>query len=95
MTTISAHFDGKVFVPDEPVVGLAPGHVVEVIPSSGALPNDNGTAGEHPIGNDSSGDDPLLRLIGLAVDTGIPDLAENADHYLYGHPKHSERTDGR
>ena len=22
-----------------------------------------------------------------AIDTGIPDLATNVDHYLYGHPK--------
>jgi hypothetical protein len=26
----------------------------------------------------------------LAVDTGIPDLAINHDHYLYGHPKVSD-----
>ena len=31
--------------------------------------------------------DPLFRMTDLAVDTGIPDLATNADHYLYGHPK--------
>ncbi len=93
--TISAHFDGKVFVPDEPVVGLAPGHAVEVIPASGALPNANGPAGENGDGSLRPGDDPLLRLIELAVDTGIPDLAENADHYLYGHPKQSEQADGR
>ena len=31
--------------------------------------------------------DPLLRMADLAVDTGIPDLATNIDHYLYGHPK--------
>ncbi len=23
----------------------------------------------------------------LAVDTGLPDLASNVNHYLYGHPK--------
>jgi hypothetical protein len=23
----------------------------------------------------------------LAIDTGIPDLAVNIDHYLYGYPK--------
>ncbi len=32
-------------------------------------------------------DDPLYRLAELAVPTGIPDLAKNIDHYLYGHPK--------
>ncbi len=31
--------------------------------------------------------DPLLRMTELAVETGIPDLATNVDHYLYGHPK--------
>lgn len=32
-------------------------------------------------------EDPLFRMSELAVDTGIPDLATNVDHYLYGHPK--------
>ena len=36
--------------------------------------------------------DPAWRIGELAVDTGIPDLAVNLDHYLYGHPK---VTDGR
>lgn len=31
--------------------------------------------------------DAVFRMGELAVDTGIPDLATNADHYLYGHPK--------
>ena len=31
--------------------------------------------------------DPVFRMGELAVDTGIPDLAVNIDHYLYGHPK--------
>ncbi len=31
--------------------------------------------------------DPLLQMSELAVETGIPDLATNIDHYLYGHPK--------
>ena len=29
----------------------------------------------------------LFRMGELAVETGIADLALNADHYLYGHPK--------
>lgn len=37
-----------------------------------------------------SPDDPLFRISELAVDTGIPDLATNIDHYLYGHPKVSD-----
>jgi hypothetical protein len=34
----------------------------------------------------ASGND-LFRMGDLAMETGIPDLAANADHYLYGHPK--------
>jgi len=36
-----------------------------------------------------SGDD-VFKLGELAKSTGVPDLAENIDHYLYGHPKVSE-----
>ena len=36
--------------------------------------------------------DSLFRMGELAVDTGIPDLATNADHYLYGHPKVSHAS---
>jgi len=32
-------------------------------------------------------EDLLFHMGDLAVDTGIPDLATNLDHYLYGHPK--------
>jgi hypothetical protein len=38
----------------------------------------------------SSGDDPLSRIAYLAVEAGIPDLATNVDHYLYGHPRASD-----
>jgi hypothetical protein len=38
----------------------------------------------------SDGYDPLSRMADLAVDTGVPDLATNIDHYLYGHPKASD-----
>jgi len=31
--------------------------------------------------------DPAFLIGDLAVETGIPDLASNHDHYLYGHPK--------
>jgi hypothetical protein len=34
-----------------------------------------------------SGDDPLSKMAELAIETGIPDLATNVDHYLYAHPK--------
>ena len=32
-------------------------------------------------------DDILFRMGEYAAETGIPDLAVNIDHYLYGHPK--------
>jgi predicted DNA-binding antitoxin AbrB/MazE fold protein len=31
--------------------------------------------------------DPAFDIASLAVDTHIPDLAEEHDHYLYGSPK--------
>ncbi|MBI3600545.1 MAG: hypothetical protein HY097_07875 [Nitrospinae bacterium] len=33
------------------------------------------------------GKDPLFGLKDIAVETGIKDLAEHHDHYLYGVPK--------
>ena len=35
----------------------------------------------------SDEENPLLKMLELVSDTGIPDLATNIDHYLYGHPK--------
>jgi hypothetical protein len=40
-----------------------------------------------PVEKQGPDQDPLLRMTDLAVETGIPDLATNIDHYLYGHPK--------
>ena len=34
--------------------------------------------------------EPLSRMVDLAVETGLRDLATNVDHYLYGHPKVSD-----
>ena len=36
-------------------------------------------------------EDPLLWLIENAVDTGITDLADEHDHYIYGTPKRKEK----
>jgi hypothetical protein len=36
---------------------------------------------------DSDAEVDLFRMGDYAMETGIPDLATNADHYLYGHPK--------
>lgn len=35
--------------------------------------------------------DPAETLHEFAIDTGVSDLAENIDHYLYGLPKQTER----
>ena len=42
----------------------------------------------HREAAESSSDvDPIFKMTELAMETGVPDLATNADHYLYGHPK--------
>jgi hypothetical protein len=48
---------------------------------------------EEPADNASAADggDPF-RMGEQAVETGIRDLATNADHYLYGHPKVSHAS---
>jgi hypothetical protein len=40
-----------------------------------------------PTENNNEPLDPIWQMGELAVDTGIPDLSVNIDHYLYGHPK--------
>jgi len=42
------------------------------------------------VGSAKGEPDALYHLDELAVKTGIPDLAMNIDHYLYGHPKVSD-----
>jgi hypothetical protein len=52
---------------------------VELLPKTSETPNtDKADAREL---------DPVWRMAELAVDTGIPDLGVNINHYLYGHPK--------
>jgi hypothetical protein len=53
-------------------VNLPDGAIVEVTPVEPQPPRPK--------------DDPVYRLYELAAPSGIPDLAENIDHYLYGHP---------
>ena len=62
----------------EPGAQLADGTLVRVEP----VLKGEGAKGVH------RGD--IFRIADLAVDTGISDLATNADHYLYGHPKVSD-----
>jgi hypothetical protein len=76
MTMLTAHFDGKVLIPDEPVK----------LPMNCAL-----KVQVEPIREASSADKPLQRLVELAkrfpVSGGPPDGAAQHDHYLYGLPK--------
>jgi len=67
----------------EPGVTLPEGTAVNVEPERVSVPEPAVVRPE---------DDPLFDMSKYAVDTGIPDLAVNLDHYLYGHPK---VTDGR
>ena len=59
----------------EPGAQLAEGTLVRVEP----LANVVADQGEKKF--------DIFRMGDLAADTGIPDLATNIDHYLYGHPK--------
>jgi len=43
-----------------------------------------------PQGSSLPAASPLFRASQRARPTGIPDLAINHDHYLYGHPKVSD-----
>ena len=80
--TFKGHFDGKVFVPDEPV-DLPVGKKLAV--SVAELADDSAAA-------NSATDFPLKRLAELAkgfpTDPNSPgDRAAQHDHYLYGAPK--------
>jgi hypothetical protein len=85
MMTIKAHFDGKVFVPDEPV-NLPPNQRVvfhvEVV-------NADETSGS-PAAQESAQPQSVLDWIAAnpVNDPSLPvDLAHQHDHYLYGTPK--------
>ncbi|HET6387340.1 MAG TPA: hypothetical protein VFJ58_28450 [Armatimonadota bacterium] len=82
MMSFKAHYDGSVFVPDEPV--NLPLHCPVDVAASAPFEPDGGP-----------GDDeipPLMRLVqavaGLPPITDLPpDAAAQHDHYLYGTPK--------
>jgi len=73
MTTVNAHFDGKVIIPDEPL---------------DLPPNQPLIVSIEPVAEKRSGakDSVLSWLAANAVasDALPPDLAERHDHYLYG-----------
>ena len=78
--TVSAHFDGKVIVPDEPL-DLPPNQALILqIQAVGG----NGEQGEESV---------LSWLAANAIDSeALPsDLADRHDHYLYGRPSDERR----
>ena len=79
--TIHATFDGEVFRPETPVDLEVDGHYVLTVER--AAPKE-GQAQRDDL------DDLADFLKSIAVHTGIPDLAAEHDHYLYGTPKRGD-----
>jgi hypothetical protein len=80
MNTVKARFDGRVFVPEEPV-DLPVGHILEIPINPPAAANSNG---QGPL------DELLQTLNQLPTNPHWPaDGAAQHDHYLYGTPKTS------
>lgn len=78
--TVSAHFDGKVIVPDEPLdLPANQALILQIQPVSG-----KGESAEESV---------LSWLAANAVDSGaLPtDLADRHDHYLYGRSSKDEQ----
>jgi hypothetical protein len=74
--TVHAIFDGRVFRPEDAVdLKINKRYRLKIEP----------LWDEELI--ESAETDPAFDLASLAVNTGIPDLASNHDHYLYGTPK--------
>jgi len=75
-TKVRAVFDGKVFCPEEPVeLEINRHYILKIEPVEEEKEIDEIEA------------DSAFDLASLAVKTGIPDLATEHDHYLYGTPK--------
>lgn len=64
---------------------------VVVLEGGVALPE--GAAVTVETEKESAADDAVYRLHELAGPTGVPDLARNIDHYLYGHPRVDDGTE--
>jgi hypothetical protein len=88
MSTIRVHFDGKVFVPEEPVdIPVGTGAQVILIGSPAGSPEMRTNKRNAEVGKT-----PLMELAALLE--AIPDksdlpsdFASQIDHYVYGAPK--------
>lgn len=80
MVTVSAHFDGKVIVPHEPL---------ELPPNEPLIVRIEQVGGASGAGEESA----LTWLAANAIksDTLPVDLADRHDHYLYGGPARDEQ----
>lgn len=67
-----------------PTIRIGSGRTLRFDPD--AVRNALGKEPFRPSPPRASGDDPLVRIHELAVETGIKDLAQHHDHYLYGLP---------
>lgn len=82
---VTVVFDGAVFRPTEPVDLPADTEYRMTIDEANDIPDEERY--------------PLAGLLKFTIDTGLGDLAEEHDHYLYGTPKrgqlkvHVERTE--
>lgn len=96
MITLTAHFDGKVLIPDEPVnLPVDCALELHVEPVKKTVPSSNGKKSVEPgkiSSTDSVEDRPLMKLLrALEALPDNPDWpadgAAQHDHYLYGLPK--------
>ncbi|MCA9204428.1 MAG: hypothetical protein KDA59_15345 [Planctomycetales bacterium] len=84
MIRFKAHFDGEKLCPDEPV--SLPQGVPLSVSVTGQSANNDVTADAHPDAWSELSD--LIQQ--SRVETGIPDLAAEHDHYVHGKPKRNE-----
>lgn len=84
--TFQAIFDGKVLCPEEPIDLEANSHYLLTIEPMEEV--------EKVKEVDEVENDLAFNLSSLAVKTGIPDLAAEHDHYLYGTPKRNTKDAG-
>lgn len=89
MVAIKCHFDGKVFVPDEPVEFPRDRKlIVHIEPDESSSPTNESNAPINPV--IGSGEvDALEWIVSHSVnDPSLPaDLSHNLHHYLYGTTK--------